>query len=426
MTLRAKQLIDNWLGTPLCLILNLLARFLGIVLRRDHNLTGSPRTIVISKYLGIGSVINAFPLINALRKRYPSVRIVFISTAELSQVLGFFPDVDQILLIQEDNLFSLTWSTLVVLIQLWRMKPEVFVDLEVFSRYSSIVTTLSCTRNRIGFYLESTLFRKGLYTHLIYFNRFNHIQEIYGRIGHILGVSEKDLRERRMLTVPESAAVEARLFLTEVFGSVNDFIIVNPNAGSLCLERRWPSKQMAEITTILAREEMPVVLTGSPQELGYVESVYAQIPADVQARVAISAGRLSFAGFVALIRLARLTITNDSGPFHLAVILGAPTVSLWGPGSPRMYGAVNGRHIAIEGIVYCHPCLYMTDRPPCRGHNICMQSIQVQQVLKAVKVILSKDAPTTPTIWHSGEMASDPEYIPGVVMLRKTTSERQG
>lgn len=426
MTLRSKQLIDCWIGTPICLILNLIARFLGFVLRRDHAFTRSPKVIVVSKYLGMGSVVNALPLVHALRKHYPSARIIFLATYEPLQLLRLCPDVDQIFVINDDKLLSLIWNSIGVLSRLWKLKPDVFIDLEVFSKFSSIITTLSCARNRIGFYLESTLFRKGLYTHLIYFNRFSHIQEIYGRIGHLLSISEKDLSEQGVLTVPEFAETEARLFLTEVFGSVSDFIIVNPNAGSLCLERRWPPEQMAEVTTVLACKEMPVVLTGSPQERGYVESVYAQIPADVQARVTISAGRLSFAGFVALIRLASLMITNDSGPFHLAVLLGTPTVSLWGPGSPRMYGAVNGRHIALEGVVYCHPCLYMVDRPPCRGHNICMQSIQVQQALKAVNVILSKDAPTAPVIWHSNVIATDSEYIAGVVMLRETNSQGKG
>jgi ADP-heptose:LPS heptosyltransferase len=366
----------------------------------------------------MGSVINAFPLIHGLRNRYPSARIVFISTAESSQVLGFYKDIDQILLIRDNNLLSLVWSTLTLLFKLWRTRPEVFIDLEVFSKYSTIVTTLSCAQNRIGFYLESTLFRKGLNTHLIYFNRLQHIQKIYGRIGHLFGISEKDMSECGTFSLPDSAEIEAKSFLMKTFGSINSFVIVNPNAGSLSFERRWPPDRMAETTAALVRKEMPVVLTGSPQERDYVDGVYTQIPTELQTRVAVSAGRLSFAGFVALIRQASLMITNDSGPFHLAVFLGTPTVSLWGPGYPLMYGPTNGRHIVLEGVVYCHPCLYMVDRPPCLGHNICMQSIQVQEVLKAVNSVLSENAPAEPVVWKASQTASDPHYIPGVVMLR--------
>ena len=426
MTLHSKQLIDYWIGTPICLILNLLARILGFAMKRNHSISKHPKVIVLSKYQGIGSVINALPLVHTLRKHYPSARIIFITTNGPLQILRLCPDVDQIFVINDDKLLSLMWNSIISLFQLWKLKPDLFIDLEIFSKFSSIITTLSCARNRVGFYLESTLFRKGLYTHLIYFNRFQHIQEIYGRVGHLFGVTGKEPRASEILNVTDHSDVEAKRFLTEVFGSVGDFLIVNPNAGSLCLERRWPPEKMAELIEDMAGDGLNIVLIGSPQERDFVESIYQKIPSDVLDHVAVAAGRLSFSGVIALLRIARLMITNDSGPFHLAILLGIPTVSLWGPMSQKIYGPLHGAHIAIEGLVYCHPCLHMVDRPPCLGHNICMQSIQVQQVLKAVKLILSKDAPAEPVVWHSTESASDPEYIPGVVILRETLSKGQG
>ena len=78
-------------------------------------------------------------------------------------------------------------------------------------------------------------------------------------------------------------------------------------------------------------------------------------------------------------------VTNDTGPMHMAWALGAPTVALFGPGDPVHYGPSDYRFRVIKKSIYCSPCLYEADEPPCNGNNVCMQRISADEVLEAVE-----------------------------------------
>jgi ADP-heptose:LPS heptosyltransferase len=78
-------------------------------------------------------------------------------------------------------------------------------------------------------------------------------------------------------------------------------------------------------------------------------------------------------------------LTNDTGPMHLAVALGCPTVGLFGPGSPDHYGVEGPGVEILYHPVACSPCIYETDQVPCAGRNVCMQIISVEEVLLAME-----------------------------------------
>ncbi len=101
-------------------------------------------------------------------------------------------------------------------------------------------------------------------------------------------------------------------------------------------------------------------------------------------------------GLFALLEGARCVVTNDTGPMHMAWALGAPTVALFGPGDPVHYGPTGDRFRVIKKSMYCSPCLYEVDEPPCMGNNICMQRIGAAEVLEAVEGLLLTPAAPGP------------------------------
>jgi len=98
------------------------------------------------------------------------------------------------------------------------------------------------------------------------------------------------------------------------------------------------------------------------------------------------AGRLDIGMLTVLLEKARLFITNDSGPLHIAVSIGTPTVSLFGPEIPERYGPIGKKHGILYSRVYCSPCLnaYNQKIAMCRGENICMRAISVEDVFAEV------------------------------------------
>jgi ADP-heptose:LPS heptosyltransferase len=90
-----------------------------------------------------------------------------------------------------------------------------------------------------------------------------------------------------------------------------------------------------------------------------------------------------------LYSLSDLLVTNDSGPAHFAALTPIDVITLFGPETPRLFGASTTRSIPIWLGLACSPCVnaYNNRQSPCRN-NICMQGISVDQVFhEAVQVL---------------------------------------
>jgi ADP-heptose:LPS heptosyltransferase len=111
-------------------------------------------------------------------------------------------------------------------------------------------------------------------------------------------------------------------------------------------------------------------------------------------RAANLAGQLSIRSLLEALGAAKLFLTVDSGPLHLAALTDTPTVALFGPETPSLYGSLGSRIRTLYAGVYCSPCLnvYNTKTAPCNGNNICMQGIGAPDVLSASRELLRASA----------------------------------
>lgn len=416
MKTRTALLIDRVVGTPLCWVLNLVTYTTGLACRRNHSPPYRVRRILMIKLMGIGSIVQALPLIDGLSERYPDAEVRMLCFPETEIFARRLAPVDGIFVIDNRSLRRLAWTTLVQLVAILRWGPDLAIDLEFRSKFSSLLTTLTCALNRGGFFDVTTHFRGALHTHLVYANPQRHIGELYNHLGRVFGVEVFKPLEKCASRVRVGSGEEqevARVLEAYGIAAEDRLIVINANAGDLCLERRWPGEKFAIVAARLTARGR-VVLVGSPQERDYVESVRARVPESIRADVLNLAGSISFGGFLSLLARASVAITNDSGPMHLAALLGAPVVSLWGPGRPASYEPRTPRHLAVREDVFCSPCLYVTHEPPCGGDNICMKRLGVGAVLDAVgKLVpeLSVDSGTS-ALEPSGEA----DVLPGLVV----------
>lgn len=127
-----------------------------------------------------------------------------------------------------------------------------------------------------------------------------------------------------------------------------------------------------------------MALIGNATELPYVQSLFNRLPPEAKRRVSNTAGRLTLGQLLALLREAACVLTNDTGPMHMAIALQRPTVCLFGPAHPEHYGQDLEYVDIFYSQVFCSPCLYEADEPPCHGNNICMQGIRPEPVIQSV------------------------------------------
>lgn len=382
-----KFLIDRAVAMPLAWATNLAARAAGPVLQRDHTVkVDDIKTIAVAKLLGMGSIIQATPMLRDLRRSFPSAKIIFLTTKANRGLIERLDTVDEGIYVDDADPQVLATTTAKAVGQLLARRIDLYFDLEVYSAGASILSIMSGARNRVGFYRGSARFKKGLYTHLTVFNPRVPIASIYRQLHLSVGGKIGGPAQYGPIAVPaKDVDGLGNTLAKHALELAQKYVVVNANASDLLLERRWPLDKYVELIVELTRRGEQVVLVGAKSEAAYVGEIMALLPKATRARVVDTSGKLSLGELFALIKGAACTVTNDTGPMHFSIALDRPTVCLFGPVSPDHYGVRKANVETLYHAVYCSPCAHEIDTPPCAGVNVCMQLIAVPEVLAAVQ-----------------------------------------
>lgn len=390
LTYKNKIFIDHTFGFIAAFIMRFFTRLAGIILRRDHTLPKNPEVITVAKIVGLGSIVYTGILCRSLKERFPNCRLIYITSSGSFELVKRMNYIDEIQLINDKNIFSMIRSTILLILRLWRYRPVLYFDMEVYSSWSAILATFSLALNRYGFYRKNAEFKKGMHTHMIFFNTKRHISEIYSQMA-LCVEGNPNLSLINILNISSEDKALCSQTLKEIGLNDDSIILVNINASDLLIERRWPAEKWRDYLEQITQQfpDYTFLLIGSPGEYEYVSALYKKLSEATRKKVFNVAGQFTFGAFLALIERCVIMVTNDSGPLHFAVALNKPTISIWGPGAPEHYAPITGFHKIIYEPVYCSPCLYHADFPPCEGNNVCVKNISVSTVLEATKEIIT-------------------------------------
>lgn len=373
--------IDRILFGALAYILDRMAFFLGRFLNINHSITKeNVKNVVIAKYLGLGSIVRSQVIIEDIKTVFPNAKIYYLTSKKNKAIFDIIRNVDKVFTIDDAGIISMAFSTFNLIKNLLKIKVDIFMDLEVYSRYSTCISIMSCARNRYGFFRHDIHWHIGVYTHMLYFNNQKNISEIYLQLSKYLTRSDNNYKSLPSFNFREDNKKEVEdYFLKNLKRKEKDLYIgINANASELALERRYPPAYFTElIENLLNIKNVYIFLIGSPSERQYLEEeIYNKLNAKNRNKVFLTAGLFSLNGSIYLLSKFDLFITTDSGPLHFAYAQNINIISVWGPCSHFHYGIKNYKNdIAINTNAYCSPCIHLTIRPPCRGHNICLQKI---------------------------------------------------
>ncbi|HVC82059.1 MAG TPA: glycosyltransferase family 9 protein [Chloroflexota bacterium] len=184
---------------------------------------------------------------------------------------------------------------------------------------------------------------------------------------------------------PEERAVMARLLAAAGIGE-EPLVVLQPGAGSPL--KAWPPERLAAAGAVLARElGARVVVSGSASEHGLVQQVCDMLP---EGGLNL-AGALRWTELEALLARATLVVGLDSGPLHLAVAAGTPSVALFGPADPAQFGPWGSpaRHRVVTAALPCRPCRrldWCALEPEGTGPPPCMRAISVEELVEAARL----------------------------------------
>lgn len=200
-------------------------------------------------------------------------------------------------------------------------------------------------------------------------------------IDRLLGLADAAPGSAPPRVYPTPADEQAVAELLSAAAITGPFVALAP--GSIWGGKRWPF--YAELASELA-PRVAVAVVGGPEDALLGEAIRAAV---AQAGgVAVNAcGRLSLLQAAALIGRARVLVTNDSAPLHLATAVGTPLVALFGPTVPEFgFGPIRAGDVAL-GVtaLECRPCSDHGPRACPLGHHRCMRELRVETVMTAIE-----------------------------------------
>lgn len=384
------QTADKVLGFLTCSLLQPI-RVLRLFLRRPKG-----RDLLVIKFWGLGSIQLLTPAASTLRRRYPDARLTLLTLSEneeFAHSLGAFDDV-LTLDVKTQSWSSVFFRIIALVRELRRCEFRAVYDFEFFTRFSAVISWLSGSRESFGF-AAPKIWRGHLHTGTVPFNRYWHVSRNFrclagGENGwkvawedlSVMELSEEDQREA------EAALAEAGIDRSR------PLCVLNPNAGSLSLERRWPRAHFAAVAErMIAESGASVVLTGSPSEVPWTSEVAALIGRQPPGTFANLAGQLSLGGLQSLLSQSDIFITNDTGPMHLGAALGTPTVGLFGPETPVMYAPLGPAVKALYSPPPCSPCINVHENKVSncyRGKPECLINLTPDYVLEEARALMSR------------------------------------
>jgi lipopolysaccharide heptosyltransferase II len=340
------------------------------------------RRICVIKPSALGDVIQALPVLPALRRRFPHARISWVISRSLAPVLEGHPDLDEVIAFDRRGSIA-DWRRLWT--RLRQSRFDLVFDLQGLLR-SGLMLWATRASLRVG--LESA--REGSLwgCHLLVpgtdLSVPAHLRT--RRVIEALGVTDppSDLRLGITREEREWAAEQ----LKPAAGSA-----LAIHAGASWKTKRWPPDRFAAVASKAARRFglLPVVL-GSHGEEAIAEQflqTLRQLSPNVRAINLV--GRTSLKQLAAVLEKSRVLLTNDSGPMQLAAGLGTPVVGIFTCTSPTISGPPGDRHELVATKVSC--AASYRKRCPHRGKNhlACLDEIEVERVWAGLVRLMDKN-----------------------------------
>lgn len=403
MNVNLMRKIDYYAGVPLTFFATGIVKLLD---RLSQPAQASPHRVLFIELSEMGSAILVDPAMQKLKKETGAELYfaIFTSNKASLKLLNTVPD-ENIFTIGDNNIWSLLFDTLRFLWWARRKRIDSVIDLELFSRYTALLTGLSGARNRVGYYgfHNEGLYRGEMLTRRVAYNPHIHIAKNFIALVNALTsdhtevpysktiISDEEIKLRK-ISIDKAAQQQLRDLIKQSHGDFDAkqqrVVLINPNASELLVQRRWMPERYVELAQRIldTYSDVLILLTGAQSEQDEAEGMRRAIERD---RCVNFAGKLTLLELPVLYSVSKLMITNDSGPNHFSSITEMPNFVLFGPETPNLYGSL-GNSTPIYAGLACSPCVSAANhRKTACTNNVCLQVITVDEVFKHVSKVLS-------------------------------------
>lgn len=333
--------------------------------------------ILLIQLKRIGDLILTTPAIAAVRQKFPDARITLIISEECKALAPAITGVNRLWIMRRGIVGIETLAAVA------RGGFDYCVDFTRNDR-SALLVFLSRAKKRIvSFRIKvRSKFRTRFYNEFVP-HRMRDMHTVDYHLGLLAPLGIANASGAIELQLPESATATAEKVL-EANNIRKPFVIFHP--GSARAEKFWDAQRWAEVINhATAHHDTNLVLTGGSSL--FEQTHISDIKSKVRGRVVDLSGKTDLLSLAALIARARLLITVDSAPMHLAAGTRTPQVILFGPTNPFHWRPRESPVLILQGNL----AVPMTDFVP-KQPRIPMNQISTQPVIDAMESLLSSPA----------------------------------
>ena len=350
-------------------------------------MTAAPTSILVVALRRLGDVLLTTPLIRSLTRAYPNAAVDVLVFEGTQGILAGNPDIASVITMPER---PGTGETVALLRRLWRS-----YDLAISTQSGDRPTfyAWAAGKRSAGFVegegVLARLKRFALTTPVDIIAATHRVHEVL-RLAEALGIA------------PVAEPVAPHGAASAGAAPTRPYAVIH--AAPMYRYKRWTDDGWRALAAALSVRGLAVVATGGPGDRQELDAIWAARP-----EVKRLDGALSWPELAALIRGAAAYVGPDTSVTHLAAATGTPTVALYGPTDPRLWGPWPAGGLDpvwdAAGTIQARGNVWLVQNPlpclPCQGegclkhresHSQCLDELSVGQVLRAVDAALSNPA----------------------------------
>jgi lipopolysaccharide heptosyltransferase II len=398
MNITFQRAVDRYVGVPVCALFSLVDRF-----RQPAPAVVLPRRILIILLSEMGSLVLAHAMFSRLKHKYPGASIhalVFAKNREVLDLLGVIPP-ENVLTVSDRSPGQFAADAVKVLRAMRTLRFDAVIDCELFARVSSIFSFLSGAPVRVGFFrhTQEGLYRGTFINRRVMYNPYKHLtQQFVGLAEAIASRTVPVVKDAALpppeqppqVTFPDSELQGVFAQLHADFPAVKgkSLALVSPGGGILPI-RAWPIEHYRALCTNLLDDGHAVAIIGLPGDKPFGEDLVAHCRSPYC--VDLTGYTKTVRHLLALFHRASLLVTNDGGPGQFAAVTPVPTIILFGPETPLLYGTLSRHSYGFHLGLPCSPCLtaYNHRTSPCDGDNQCLKQITPEDVIAKAREMVA-------------------------------------
>jgi len=281
--------------------------------------------IAIVRLSALGDVCHAMSVVTAIRKRYPNAEITWITGKLEADLVSMMPDIKIVTYQKSSGLKGM----LAIRKQFINESFDVLLHMQWSSR-ASLLTRMLKAKTRIGFAKSHSREKQHWFVNTL-------APEPRGR--HVLDTLMSMAEAIDVPHAKPSWQLEVPKRQTEL---PNDYIIINPCGSKVT--KNWTLEGYRKLIEHLISKGEKVVLTGGPTktEIEFVNAIAQDYELDNLV------GKTSIKELTAVIRDAKLIISPDTGPAHIATVVNTPMVGLYALSNPERTGPYFGQASVVS------------------------------------------------------------------------------